>query len=295
LEQVAQSISTGDFEVTLPHQSQDEVGSLAAAMQTMASKIKDLLGETIQKTRMESELKVAKAVQENLLPESHFQSQKLSGAGYYQPASECGGDLWYTFESGSSRFIAILDATGHGAGPALVTSAVRAAFTLLENEPEIKLTAIAEKLNRVIDSVSKGQILMTAFLVRLDLHTGRGEYVNCSHEQPILLRGNNEDLDYLSDPVNPRLGQDLNSRFEAGTFDLKAGDRLIFYTDGVTDLKNPAGKNFGDRRFLKIIQDLHHQGLSTEEFNQTLVQNLDDFSESTELPDDMTFINVLSQ
>ncbi len=98
----------------------------------MAAEVSRLLDQTAEKARMESELQTAKTVQETLFPETRAKIGPLAIAGYYEPASECGGDWWHYCQIGNKIFLWIGDATGHGAPAALITSAAKSASTIIE-------------------------------------------------------------------------------------------------------------------------------------------------------------------
>ncbi|MEN0058912.1 MAG: SpoIIE family protein phosphatase, partial [Bdellovibrio sp.] len=170
-------VAEGDFNIRVNINSSDEVGSLADNFNIMAAEVSRLLEQTAEKARMESELQTAKTVQETLFPETRAQMGPLSIAGFYEPASECGGDWWHYCEVGSKIFLWIGDATGHGAPAALITSAAKSASTIIERL-NISPAQALELLNRSIYDVSKGRIMMTFFLASFDKQTGEVVYCN---------------------------------------------------------------------------------------------------------------------
>lgn len=291
MEASAQQISNGDFNIQLGDRRGDEIGTLGRTLESMAKKIQTLLQDSVQKARMESELKVAKTVQETLFPPPTFSSDRLQGAGFYLSASECGGDLWHTFQNQEWRYVLIFDATGHGAGPALVTSAVRAILSLFDEGAPPTLTTLTEKINRAIYETSKGQILMTAFLCRIHLPSGQLEFVNCSHEPPFVLAKNDKEPRFMTDPNHQRLGQATRSEYLLGEEKIRSGERVFLYTDGAKDLTNKEGRPLSERKWMRLIQECHQEHVSEQDFMNSVSERLLAYSDANDIPDDMTMVS----
>ena len=289
-----QKIAEGDFAVRVDEKAGGEIGDLARGFNSMAGEISRLMVETAEKARMESELATAKTVQETLFPEANATMGTVSISGHYTPASECGGDWWYYHETEDKVTVWIGDATGHGAPAALLTSAARAVASVVQhdNRPVGEALGI---LNRAICETSKGKMMMTFFLAAIDKKSGVMTYANASHEPPLWLAGSvteptRDDFFALNDINNPRLGEQINRVFKESTIQLKTGDRLVFYTDGVVDVKSPDAKTFGERRFLKSLSSEMSAHPSTESALGSVVEQLESFRSATPLDDDVTLI-----
>ncbi len=289
-------VSEGDFNIRVPVNSTDEVGSLAENFNTMAAEVARLLDQTAEKARMESELQTAKTVQETLFPETRAQIGPLSIAGFYEPASECGGDWWHYCQIGQKIFLWIGDATGHGAPAALITSAAKSASTIIERL-NISPAKALELLNRSIYDVSKGRIMMTFFLASFDLDTGELVYCNASHEAPYLIRKGEgplkkKDLIPLNDVNNPRLGQARDSLYEQTTVQVEMGDAVFFYTDGIPDIQNPANEAWGEREFVKALVAANKDYPSVSDSVERFVVSFQAHRSGAALVDDVTFFMV---
>jgi sigma-B regulation protein RsbU (phosphoserine phosphatase) len=288
------AISEGDFTTRVSEEAGGEIGVLAKGFNTMASEISRLMLETAEKARMESELATAKTVQETLFPEPHATMGKISISGHYTPASECGGDWWYYHETEENVHIWIGDATGHGAPAALLTSAARAVASVVQHDNR-SVGESLKILNRAICETSKGSMMMTFFLASIDKKTGIMTYANASHEPPLLVHDSaseptREDFIPLNDVNNPRLGEQQGREFKESSVQLEAGDRIVFYTDGVTDVKSPDAKTWGERRFLKSLSAELTAHPETQQALGGVVERLWDFRSSTPLDDDVTLI-----
>ena len=286
-------ITEGDFDHFLEAKGNDEVSELINHFNKMTGKLKDLMIATAHKSRMETELKTAQAVQEVLFPESEYSSESIEIQGHYQAASECGGDWWHYYESDEVIHFWIADATGHGVSAALLTSAAKSSVTLIE-EMGLSAAENMKLLNKSICSVSKEKLMMTCFHGIYNKKTQLLSYVNSSHEPPILFKNNETvyskgNLIFLNDSVDSRLGSSTETEFTLSEYQLNTGDRIYFYTDGVTDIVNGKGTALGERgHFKNLIQTLnakHDLPNTMKNFSGSLEL----FREQSELHDDVTF------
>ncbi len=297
LSEATKKVAEGDFGVRVDSRAGGEIGLLAHSFNSMAEEVSRLMKETAEKARMESELATAKTVQETLFPESHAELGVIEITGHYVPASECGGDWWYYAENDGKVYIWIGDATGHGAPAALLTSAARAVASVIHFGPARPVSEALGILNRAICETSKGRMMMTFFLACIDKETGVMTYSNASHEPPLLLKKredssepSRDDFIPLNEVNNPRLGEQASRLFNETSIQLSAGDRIVFYTDGVVDVKNPEMKNWGERRFLKTLSAQLAESTETRQALGGVVSSIEDFRSDTPLDDDVTLI-----
>lgn len=293
-----QRISQGDFTSRVNITTKDEIGSLANSFNLMSKEVGRLLSETAEKARMEGELQTARTVQETLFP-PHVQNYgPIQIAGHYEPASECGGDWWYYSKIDNKILLCIGDATGHGAPAALITSAARSSASILE-KLNLPPHQIMQFLNSAIYDVSKGRVMMTFFLGIIDLEKSTFSYSNASHDPPYLVKSKNseqaikkKDLIPLMDVNNARLGQDASTQYNETTFPIENDDFILFYTDGISDVRDPNGQALGEREFIKLILGNISHRLHPEVFVQNMCSQIEDFRMQTDLVDDVTFFCI---
>jgi sigma-B regulation protein RsbU (phosphoserine phosphatase) len=289
-------ISQGHFDVEVKVEGQDEVGALAQNFNRMAAEVSRLMVQTAEKARMQNELQTARMVQETLFPPPRADLGPVEVVGYYEPASEVGGDWWSYTQIGGSVYLWIGDATGHGAGAALITSAAKSAAGLIESlgfSPSQALTA----LNRSIYDVSHGKVMMTFFLGKLDLKTLKMSYCNASHEAPFLFRRKEEpykkkDIEFLQEVNNPRLGQSRSSEYKETTIQLSPGDLIYFYTDGVPDIRDKKNEAWGEREFVKSLLSSVNSSPSPVEVVSSFTDYFQAYRQDASLADDLTFFLV---
>jgi sigma-B regulation protein RsbU (phosphoserine phosphatase) len=294
--EATRKVATGNFDIEVPVESEDEVGGLTRGFNHMTQEIKRLLISTAEKSRMESELLTAKTVQATLFPNPKFSSNAISIEGYYEPASECGGDWWYYTRIGSITYLLIGDATGHGVPAALVTSAARSAARIFEELPEQSIDYLMSLLNKAINGTSGGQVNMTFFLASFDETTGTLQYSNASHDPPFLIRSKaseklqKSDIIPLMNAPGKRLGESPDSVYSVAQERLNPGDRLVFYTDGVTELRNPSGELWGERRFIRtILKTLNSDDSSLDAAMKNLHLEILEHRQDAVLNDDITY------
>lgn len=257
LKDAAETIGKGNWDIKLDVNTNDEVQSVADSFQWMADRLTELVKETAQKARMEEELETARLVQSTLLANPEIKSDFFELAPFYFPASECGGDLWDVYQTGSKVTLVIGDATGHGAGAAIVTAVAKSGFSTLNTiyaKQDMPPDQFLTILNKIICKLCKGQLLMTMVVVQLDLRTGEVVVCNAGHESPLLLKnatgkGNCEVLFSRGE----RLGFSDVATFEPEKFQLQVGETILLYTDGVSEAKNGEGKELGERALKKLL------------------------------------------
>lgn len=287
----------GNLDVKVDIRSKDEVGTLANGFNIMTTKIQELLNETAEKVRMEGELNTAKMVQETLLPENHFKNDKLEISGFYESASECGGD-WYSYLIQDNKaYVWIGDATGHGVSAALITSAAKSAAVVMQKMPHVTTDVMVSLMNQAIHETSKGNVLMTLFVGCLDLETGDFSCTNASHEVPYLFHAKGDeysraDIEPLLVKPGPRLGQSEKGEYESVEFKLKPGDRIVFYTDGLTELTNTKGQQLGEGKFLRHLVKAFNKSTQATGITEEIINLSYQFREGEHLHDDVTLFTL---
>lgn len=286
-----QKIAQGDLNSARPIPSNDEIGDLSKSIVSMAKDLKKYIQEVSEKMRMESELKTARTVQEMLFPEHSWSNEQFGIQGYYQSASECGGDFWFYWKKENFLFFILADATGHGAPAALITSAARSILAGVEYTGEIRIDKIAGLLHNSVKESSKGKILMTAWMGRIDLSSGDCEYINCSHEPPFVIHPSGQ-MDLLQTDINPRIGDPSapSSDFKIGRFKLEKDQRLCVYTDGLSDIQDSEGKVLGDRKLATLMAKNLASPTPLKEAISQFIGFILERSEGRPLEDDVTML-----
>jgi sigma-B regulation protein RsbU (phosphoserine phosphatase) len=297
--EATKKIGAGDFSLQVVATTKDEVGSLATSFNAMAGKILTLLSEVRDKARMEKELETARVVQENLFPKNLHNEAGFSLAGFYVPASECGGDWWSYFKQGNRLYVLLGDATGHGVPAALITAAAQSCCTAIQEisrrVPAYKMTpgTIMRELNVAIHHAAKGGMNMTFFIAMIDLKSGGMVYANASHELPIVCRlvsGGPPEFNMLMGDPGPCLGESVDSVYPEHTLQLQPQDTVIWYTDGLVEVRNDQDEEWGERRFMKVLKA--NSDANPKKLVEALSTQSKTFYGSRPPDDDITYVIV---
>ncbi len=294
---VTKKIGSGNFNVTVDIHSNDEIGVLAEDVQWMSREVVKLMANQVEQARMESELGMVQLVQKNLFPPLSARVGDFEIECRFSSASEAGGDWFHYTVFEKNLILWIGDATGHGAPAAMITAAAKSASSVIEFELEkrhVSPNEIMKILNRSVNATAKKSVMMTFFVASIDLETGLVTYANASHEPPILIpakdKVHKKDFHVLCDVNGKRLGESKESEYPEGRHQMKPGETLFLYTDGITDLENSKGETFGDGRLLRTIAKQASGEPSTLEFADRLNRSFENYREKTPLVDDLMYI-----
>jgi serine phosphatase RsbU (regulator of sigma subunit) len=212
------------------------------------------------------EVELAATVQAQLLPGAgpHLHGD-ITIIGSWLPAARCAGDFWCVYPLGDRRvLVAIGDVTGHGVASAMVTAAASAAVDVCVRRygAKLQLPDLTTALDASVRRVGGGQLAMTCFAAILDPDAREIRFVSCGHTTPYLVRANDEiELQALVGRGNP-LGGSGTSLPKVLQKPMRAGDLVIWYTDGVIEAQDPAGEPFGDRRLQRMLRRLERASMT---------------------------------
>lgn len=250
---------------------------------------------TERNARMQHELETAGVVQSALFPMKETTNVGKSViSGFYLAASECAGDWWSYSVLDNKLFIWIGDVEGHGVPAALVTSAVRAAVLLIDRI-ELRPSKILSILSKVVSIVAPDKKLMTFCVIAIDLDTGATVFANAAHEHGFLVHPKLEnhvvdDIKELPVEASYPLGFNLSYEYTETRLDLQRGDRLIFFSDGILDIFDPAGKRWSRPSFRRTLLPFVSKSIGAADLVRDVRQSISDFRKGAALVDDVTFL-----
>jgi serine phosphatase RsbU (regulator of sigma subunit) len=222
-----------------------------------------------QRALLSRQVELAATVQAQLLPTKgpHVHGD-ITVVGTWLPASRCAGDFWGVYPLGDRRvLVAIGDVTGHGVASSMVTAAAAAAcdVTVRRYGKALELTSLIDALDAAVRRVGGGQLSMTCFAAILDPDAREIRFTSCGHTTPYLVRGGEKpeelELQALVGRGNP-LGGGGEVVAKVLQKPLKAGDLVVWYTDGVIEAQDAGGEPFGDRRLQRMLRRLDRQNLT---------------------------------
>jgi hypothetical protein len=234
------------------------------------------------------------------LPPRTFATGQATVAASLEPAYQAGGDAFDYALLGDRLHLSIFDALGHDLAAGLLASVCLASCRSTRRAGG-SLAAIVARADHAIASQFGDSRFVTALLCDLDLSTGLLSWIPCGHPPPLLIRGNRT-VKELARAPQPPLGLAGSRERGAGTYDdadsivpctekLEPGDRVLFYTDGVTEGRAADGTPFGLRRLSDFVIRHSSAGLPAPETMRRLNRAIIDYQHGR-LHDDATAVLV---
>ena len=261
----------------------DELGLLVGHLVHTSSRYTDL----IELRRRRRPMNLAAEMQwDMLMPPLTFSSPELAIAGILEPAYFVAGDAFDYSLNGDLFGFAILDAMGHGVHSTLASTLALGGFRHGRRRG-IDLTVIAEQIDDALVEHFDGDSFVTGHLCELDVATGLFCWVNAGHPPPLLIRGSKVVSEMRAEPCLPLgLGVQIT---EVGEIHLRPSDRVLFYSDGVTEARPQGGMQFGVGRLIDDAEEFLGSRLPVSEVLRRLVRRLREHR-GGELEDDATLV-----
>lgn len=251
---------------------------------------KSLYGDVFEKVRRRRPMTVAAELQWKLLPPLVFATGGLVLAGLLEPAYEVGGDSFDYAVNGTVAHLAVFDAMGHGL-PAAVTSTVAISAYRNARRRSLDLTGTYAAVDAAIAAEFGSARYATGVLARLDLATGALTWISAGHPPPLLLREGRL-VKTLEVSASTPMGWQLNADPpHLGTEHLQPGDRILLYTDGLTEARTAEGEFFTVERLAEFLERQAAAGLPTPETLRRLRHAVLEYQAGT-LQDDATALLV---
>ena len=251
LREGAGALEAGRLDYRIEVAGDDDLWDVASAFNRMAAGLERGRELERERERLESELALARRIQERLLPARAPAVPGAEIAGVSEPARAVGGDYYDHVVLADGRVaLVIADVSGKGVPAALLMSAFRAAL-LSQLESGAAPAAAMAGVNRFLHrSVEPGRFV-TAFLALLDPRSGRVEYCNAGHNPPYLVarEGGTETLE----TGGLLLGMMEEGSYQQAAVDLAPGATLALFTDGVTEAQRADGAMWGEERLVAAL------------------------------------------
>jgi serine phosphatase RsbU (regulator of sigma subunit) len=241
-----------------------------------------------ERLRMREEIDTARRVQLSMLPQGPPAVEWLELAAASLPATEVGGDYYDYFRLGPSRVALVIgDVAGHGLASGLLLSGVRSCLYILEDQLASPVQVL-ERLSPMVRRTTDRRMYITLLEAVLDREAGTLTVASAGHP-PVLRRGAEgwEDMGKGAPP----LGTFQDARYEAETRPLSSGDILVLYTDGLTEARDNAGREYGRERLVRAL-DRAGKGAHAPEIREAVLSDLGLFRGDAEPEDDITLVVV---
>lgn len=269
-----------------------EFGTGLVAQSAVAFQNSWYFREAIERKKVEQELALAANIQQNLFPASLPQPAGFEMAARNRPARQCGGDYYDALMTGGvgaegAYLICVADVSGKGLPASLLMSNIQATLrALLGRIPS--LTELSAHTNELLYASTPSNKYVTAILFVFDPATGKARFVNAGHTDCLLLRAGREAV-WLKATGTP-LGLLPGMAYEEESVELRPGDLVALFSDGVTEAQDEQENEFGEERLAEFLRPIAHE--SCEAIVDKVFLEIDRFAGSAPQYDDITLFVI---
>jgi sigma-B regulation protein RsbU (phosphoserine phosphatase) len=295
-----QRVMHGDFSHRIEVYGRDQLAELSKSFNTMTGRLEELIQVAKEKERLQSEIEIAREVQNQLYPKKAPSVRSLRITAVCKPARMVSGDYFdYECVREDKVAIAIGDVAGKGISAALLMATLQSSLrTELRNSLELAMAAgnghrfkaistaqLVSHLNEQLHAYTSPEKYATFYLGLYDESSSELLYTNAGHLPPILVR-NGEAVRLNVDGTV--VGAFAFAQYDESRTRMERGDLLVCFTDGVTEPENEYGEMFGEERLMELVTKNAHRG--DDQIVETVIQAVEQWTGSPELQDDMTLL-----
>lgn len=252
-----------------------------------------LMEEAFQNERYKEELKIAKTVQQSLLPNKLEEDKDFEIAAFSASADEVGGDYYDTLRINSTTVALIIaDVSGKGTTAAFHMSQMKGIFHSLAQQHFDPKEFMQRANQALVYCLERGSFISASYFV-VDTESKKVRYSRAGHCPVLYFRAGNTEATYLKDK-GAALGmvrsKDYCNYIETNELSYSPGDAMVLYTDGITEAKNARSEEYGNERLAHAFNQVLQESASAIKDN--IIKSLYEFSESNKLNDDYTLMIV---
>ena len=247
----------------------------------------------LSQERVQQDLRLAAEIQDSLLPKTAPRTRRYDIAMFAKPARYVSGDVYDVVALDEDTvFVFLADISGKGIPAALMTSAARMLFKqgIHRSRSPLRIQgSIAEMLE---GDLAKGELFMTCQICRLDYRNGSIVYSNAGHTETVVYRSRSGEFDGFvptSLPIGIQAPAELSFPDEQAVL-VRPGDLVIFYSDGLTEMTDVSGLQFGIARLRETLS--RHRGEGAESTLDAILAEVQAFSGDKEAEDDTSIVVV---
>ncbi len=296
LYQATERVKTGDFSYRIGMPAGDQLSALGEAFDNMTASVERLLRESEEKSRLESELEIAREVQTRLFPQRAPEVPGLELYGICKPARVVSGDYYDFLQLGEKRLGLVLgDISGKGISAALLMAAIQSALHAqfynghspagASQAISLSTADVIARLNRQLFDSTPREKYATFFYAVYDGESRKLAYTNAGHLPPFLFRSNKVERLSVGGTV---VGLFAGVTYEQSVIQIEPGDTILAFTDGVTEPENSYGEEFGEARLLEATR--RALSLPAAALVEEVCRSVTDWTGGPELQDDMTLM-----
>jgi len=249
-----------------------------------------LTDRALEQEKLRRDLALAAEVQRRLLPPQPPRSEAVTLSAFSLPARSVGGDYYDFLDLGRDRIgVAIADVSGKGIAAALVMSVVQASLRVISESGELPLSEVAKRMNRFLHQSTGANKYATFFYAQVEDCGRRLRYVNAGHNPPYLVRSHANDVEIIELSTGGTvIGLFPDLDYTDAEIELRPGDLLVAFTDGVTEAHNAQDEEFGEDRLKEMLRST--MDTSAEAVSAALSARMREWIADAEQYDDLTFV-----
>jgi serine phosphatase RsbU (regulator of sigma subunit) len=252
-----------------------------------------LINEALENERYKEQLKIAKSVQQSLLPQQLASNGCFQITAYSMAADEVGGDYYDIIEHGEDKYSFIIgDVSGKGTSAAFHMAQMKGVFHSL-SESTSRPGEFILKANQALSRCLEKSSFITASYYSIDTKSKEIEFVRAGHCPTLVYRKKDDKADFLS-TKGMGLGIVRNSDYKkyvhCNTIQFESGDVVLLHTDGITEAKDHTNEQFGEERLKDSL--IKHINQSPEDIKEGIINDLYQFLNGTKLEDDYTVVII---
>jgi serine phosphatase RsbU (regulator of sigma subunit) len=283
LSRATNAVRQGEFSVRIPVRRRDQMGELQSSFNEMAANLEQSVLAVAQKEILENELKIARNLQQSLLPTDLPASETVDFATLFEPSAAIGGDYFDILRLDDSRIVVVIaDVSGHGLSTGLRMAMLKAALVILVEEGK-EPAEVFRRLSAMVRAEGEQRFFVTATLSVVDFRRGEIAITNAGHPPTYLLRDG--EVSEILLPGNPlgALGEDYGSR----TLELEGNDVVVWLSDGLIEATNSLDEPFG---YEAVVGALEGTAASAAVVRDRLLDTLKRHTDGQPAEDDKTLV-----
>ncbi|MCP4137070.1 MAG: SpoIIE family protein phosphatase [bacterium] len=286
-------ISRGNLAVRADIKQEDEIGELGIAFNSMADSIQEKI-EMLQKYNdvVESELLIAGDVQKNIVFPNIEETQYYKYSVFFKSFAKVSGDYYDIFDLGNSSYgFLLVDASGHGVPAALITMVAKEQFRLYApflTDPGELFKKINNEISEILQNAQG--YYFTAFYLILDSDK-KVHYCSGGHPTQFIIKDKMKEMKPLTtDGFLVGISKEMSHMYETRSMQLESGDKIVMFTDGITEQPDPDWEQYGIGRVMDSIKKtISDPG---ELILKSVIDDFSDFADPDNLKDDATLIII---
>ena len=247
--------------------------------------------ELLEKERISQELELASSIQKQILPKGFERIKGMDIATHFSPAKEIGGDYYDLSLKNNNLSVTIADVSGKGVPAAFLMALSRSMLKTINYVSNYTPAEELDLFNKIVYPDITEDMFITVMNAEYNLDTSLFTYSSAGHNPLVIYKKENDTIElYGTKGVAIGFIEDYN--YKENSFEVKSGDIIVFYTDGIIECENRDRELFGTQRLIDIVYK--NKNLSAKELKEKILEGIENFREDYEQNDDITFVILKS-